>query len=280
MARTAAWGTVLHAHVFFLLFLFAHGTAVHANTEIENVGPLLCERAPPSRAPPPSWPVVAASTASHRIGITPDTEGAVVVLHTDYEHVDAAASAPARRGGVWGRLLQSLPASARWFLTERYQLRLSWPANCAANVTMAVHRPEEVLGGRGGRPGAPRFPCERLLARVSATSSATPLRESPAFSSNPAVAHAQRIAEHLLAWVLPRPAAYCETIPTDLVFERLYFGALPSSTLWMLILVAIVLFISISVLPQMIERVGEGEVNAGADASDDEGVAEEREKDE
>lgn len=162
------------------------------------------------------------STQPRRFGVQPGGEGAWVTLYP---------SAPSSTL-TWIRSLPwAWPERLGLVLQQRYQVRLSWPANVRrttdqipASFSIEVSSPHAVAHTkRDARP------CTRLQARVRADItgvrlSPTPYRPSPLFA----------MIEAALGWAGPCPTDTHAPIPVDVTFEHVYLGFLPSSAVPML----------------------------------------------
>lgn len=173
------------------------------------------------------------SPTPRRFQIAPGSEGAWVALYTDYDDFETAVHVYKRKTDALGTLLLRLPTSVRWFLTQRYQLRVSSPANVRHRLTqIPAEFAIEVVSSDmlGGEPQPSPRPCELLLAKITAHATGVPLRT---------VQHTERLgpvlrmAERFFGWAAPQ-GADAPLLPFDLTFERVYLGGIPSSVLWML----------------------------------------------
>lgn len=86
--------------------------------------------------------------------------------------------------------------------------------------------PPDMLQG-GTQVPADARPCELLLARITAHATGVPLATRPKYRGQPGLLG---LAEHVLGWAGPAETEPAP-IPFDLIFERVYLGGIPSSTL-------------------------------------------------
>ncbi|WFD04720.1 hypothetical protein MVES1_000044 [Malassezia vespertilionis] len=187
-----------------------------------------------------------------RFMITPGTTGAWVALFPDYNDFEQAVHKYELKITWLQTLLLQIPDRMRWMLTQRYQLRLSWPANIPADFLIHVHTPEKALHKQKQAPvdEGPLQPCELLFAKISAVSTGTRLRVDELASSAHWLLH---LAEHLGGWAAPlrRDA---QDIPVDVTFERVYLGCIPQSTL-PLILYLCIATVAASLLSTRVLRI-------------------------
>jgi len=190
----------------WLLVLCA--THVWANTALENVGPLLCGvSAPASGLDPSHGQALHASPAPHRAHL-PLAAVSEWALYPDVSE-------------TWLEKHALLPQAWRWTLTQRYQLRVSAPANVPAEVDLDIQAPEPPASLAAARP------CPVINARITVRPTGVAVATHPRTHS-----WLTRAAAVTLGWAAPTmraPAA----IPVDITFERLYLGVVPATALSM-----------------------------------------------
>lgn len=182
------------------------------------------------------------SPTPRRFHLPRTSHGAWVALYPDYDDLETGVHVYQRKTGWWDAALLRLPASVRWFLTQRYQLRVSWPANVRpphsymqvpATFTIDVHTSDML----GGEPAPAPRPCELLLVQITAHATGVPLHTTPARTTQGLL----RLAERAFGWAAPHGTHDAEPLVFDLTFEHVYLGAVPSSTLWMVAFAAVAL---------------------------------------
>ncbi|WFC95732.1 hypothetical protein MBRA1_002386 [Malassezia brasiliensis] len=166
------------------------------------------------------------SPTPRRFHLPRTSHGAWVALYPDYDDIETGVHVYQRKTGWWDAALLRLPASVRWFLTQRYQLRISWPANVPATFTIDVHTSDMLGGERAPEPK----PCELLLVQITAHATGVPLHTTPPRTRSVLLGLAERIA----GWAAPSAVHDAEPLVFDLTFEHVYLGAIPSSSLWMI----------------------------------------------
>ena len=185
------------------------------------------------------------------------SQGAWVALYPDYDDLETGVHVYQRKTGWWDAALLRLPESVRWFLTQRYQLRVSWPANVRpsysymqvpATFTIDVHTSDML----GGEPAPAPRPCELLLVQITAHATGVPLHTAPARATHGLL----RFAERVFGWAAPHEAHDAESLVFDLTFEHVYLGAVPSSTLCMVAYAVLALIAAHLVFRVFARRLG------------------------
>lgn len=107
------------------------------------------------------------SAAPRRFSITPESSGAWVALHPDYNDIETGVTDYQLKTNWADTLLLQLPASLRWALTQRYQLRISWPANVRTCANAAPSRIPHRRVSPGYAAGRHANPGRRTAVRTA-----------------------------------------------------------------------------------------------------------------
>lgn len=83
----------------------------------------------------------------------------------------------------------------------------------------------------GGELAPAPKPCELLLVQITAHATGVPLHTTPHRTRSTFLG----LAERIWGWAAPSGAHDAEPLVFDLTFEHVYLGAIPSSSLWMIV---------------------------------------------
>ncbi|WFD20899.1 hypothetical protein MCAP1_003154 [Malassezia caprae] len=198
---------------------------VWANTALENVGPLLCEGS--SHGTGSDFLMGAralhASSVPHRAHL-PVAATSEWALYPDMSE-------------TWLEKYAPIPQAWRWVLTQRYQLRVSAPANVPADVDLDILKP--TASAAGARP------CNVIMARIT-------IRPTGVAVAAHGRRHSwlTRVAEFTLGWAAPAMRAPT-AVPVDITFEHLYLGVVPATALSMArTMLVVLMLLAIALVPR------------------------------
>lgn len=148
---------------------------------------------------------------------------------------------------TWVALQAQRGNVAPYDLLVSHQLRLSAPANMAADYAVSIHSPDELLATHTDASHAERVPCMYMLARIRAHHFGVDIPQR-----TPATSAVTRLAHTLYGWSVSRvrPSSP-DRIPIDLVWEHVYLGFVPATAVRMALVLLPVLAAAACLVPVM-----------------------------